>query len=218
MNKRGTGVILGLTLIAAACGGSEGRIVDQYFGAVNAGDNQTLASFAMVSFKGKVQKWEVKNTSAETRAPASLPDLIKKGKEMEAAVAANKKEAGTYQLEHAAEYNRYVEIKDKSKVPANLQKFAAEWTRFEQADKDLRKQISENKAAIEKERRNTQLSVGQLPDLDSLAGEVVEKTLDLALTVDGQVKDYTMGLRKYELQGGQGRMVSRWVVQSLRPK
>jgi hypothetical protein len=218
MSKRGTGVVLGLTLIAAACGGGEKRIVDQYFGAVNAGDNQTLASFAMVPFKEKVEEWEVKAVSPETRSPATLPDLIKKGKGLEAAVAANKKEAGAYQLEHAAEYNRYVDIKDKSKLPANLQKFAADWTKFEQTDKDLRRQISENKAAMERERRNTQLSVGQLPDLDTLTGEVVEKSLDLALTVNGQVREYTMGLRKYELQGGQGRMVSRWVVQTLRPK
>jgi hypothetical protein len=172
----------------------------------------------MVPFKEKVEEWEVKAVSPETRSPATLPDLIKKGKGLEAAVAANKKEAGAYQLEHAAEYNRYVDIKDKSKLPANLQKFAADWTKFEQTDKDLRRQISENKAAMERERRNTQLSVGQLPDLDTLTGEVVEKSLDLALTVNGQVREYTMGLRKYELQGGQGRMVSRWVVQTLRPK
>ena len=59
MSKRGTGAILGLGLMAACSGGGDTRIVDQYFGAVNAGDNQTLTSFAMVPFKEKVDKWSV---------------------------------------------------------------------------------------------------------------------------------------------------------------
>lgn len=220
MSKQATGVILGLGLMAAACGGGESRIVDQYFGAVNAGDNQTLTSFAMVPFKEKVEKWSVTAASPETRVPAPLPDLVAKAKKLDADVAANKKEAGTYQLEHAADYNRYVEVKDKSKMPANLQKFAGEWGKFEQTDKNLKKQISENKAAVERERRNTQLSVGPNPDLDIMTGEVVEKTVDLALTIKGQVKNYAMGLRRYDLTGGsgQGRTVSRWVVQTLQPK
>lgn len=218
MSTRGTAVILGLTLVGAACGGGEGRIVDQYFGAVNAGDNQTIASFAMVTFKEKVDRWSVTTASPETRSPATLAGLVEKGKQLEASVAANKKEAAAYQLANAADYNRYVDVKDKTKVPANLQKFAAEWTKFEQADKDLRKQISDNKAAVEKERKNAQLSVGQVEGLDTMTGEVAEKTLELALTVKGQVKNYTMGLRKYDLTGNAGGRGGRWVVQSLQPK
>lgn len=218
MSTRGTAVILGLTLVGAACGGGEGRIVDQYFGAVNAGDNQTIASFAMVTFKDKVDKWSVTTASPETRSPATLAGLVEKGKQLEASVAANKKEAAAYQLANAADYNRYVDVKDKTKVPANLQKFAAEWTKFEQTDKELRKQISENKAAVEKERKNVQLSVGQVEGLDTMTGEVVDKTLDLALTVKGEVKNYTMVLRKYDLTGGPGDRGGRWVVQSLQPK
>jgi hypothetical protein len=219
MSTRGTAVILGLTLVAAACGrGSEDRIVNQYFGAVNAGDNQTLSSFAMVTFKDKVQKWDVKGATPETRTPAALPELIKKGKTLESDAAANKKDWAAYRIANAADYNRYVEVKDKSKIPGNLQKFASEWAAFEEKDRNFRKQISETKAAIEKERRNAQLSVGQLADLDSLTGDMIEKSLDLALTVDGQVKNYTMGLRRYDLQGGTGRIQSRWVVQSIQPK
>ena len=220
MSKRGTGVILGLGLMAAACG-SDTRIVDQYFGAVNAGDNQTLTSFAMVTFKEKVDKWSVKGSSPEKRSPAVLPDLVAKGKKLEADAAANKKEAGAYSLAHADEYNRYMEATRKgTKVPGGLQKFADDWARFEQGDKDLKKQMAENKAAVERERRNVQLSVGPNDALDTMTGEMVEKTLDLALTIKGEVKNYAMGLRKYELTGGAGtgRSVSRWVVQTLQPK
>ena len=221
MSKRGTGAILGLGLMAACSGGGDTRIVDQYFGAVNAGDNQTLTSFAMVPFKEKVDKWSVTGSSPEKRSPATLPDLVAKGKKLEADVAANKKEAGAYTIAHADEYNRYMEATRKgTKLPGNLQKFAEDWARFETTDKDLRKQIAENKAAVERERRNVQLSVGPNDTLDAMTGEMVEKTLDLALTIKGEVKNYAMGLRKYELTGGTGtgRSVSRWVVQTLQPK
>jgi hypothetical protein len=219
MSTRGTGLILGLGLLAGACGGgSEERIVSQYFGALSAGDNQTLSSFALVTFKDKVEKWEVVATSPERRSPAALSELIKKGKDLEAEVAENKRQAGEFRNANVVDYNRYVDLKDKTKVPANLQKFVEEWLKFEQMDKDKRRQIAENKAATEKERKNAQLSVGDVPDLDSLTGETVEKTVDLALTVGGQVKNYAMVLRKYEMESGGNRVGSRWVVQSLQPK
>jgi len=47
---------------------------------------------------------------------------------------------------------------------------------------------------------------------------MVSKKLDLALTIDGQVRPYVMTLRKYEVTGGTGRIVSRWVVESIEPK
>jgi hypothetical protein len=55
-------------------------------------------------------------------------------------------------------------------------------------------------------------------DIEKLTGEMVEKQLDLDLTIAGEVKPYSMTLRKYEMTGGTGRMVSRWVVQQLKPK
>ena len=220
MSKRGTGVILGLGLMAAACG-SDTRIVDQYFGAVNSGDNQTITSFAMVTFKEKVDKWSVTGSTPEKRSPATLPDLVATVKKLEGDAAANKKEAGAYSLAHADEYNRYMEATRKgAKVTAGLQKFSDDWGKFEQNDKDLKKYMAENKAAVERERRNVQLSVGPNDALDTMTGEMVEKTLDLALTIKGEVKNYTMALRKYELTGSAstGRSVSRWVVQTLQPR
>ena len=44
---RGTIVALALGLTLVGCGHPEQRVVDQYFGAVNQKDNQTLSSFAV---------------------------------------------------------------------------------------------------------------------------------------------------------------------------
>jgi len=55
--------------------------------------------------------------------------------------------------------------------------------------------------------------------VDDLPGTVVTQQLELALTVDGEQKPYTMTLRKYklEVEGGR-RPMSRWVVTELEPK
>jgi hypothetical protein len=44
------------------------------------------------------------------------------------------------------------------------------------------------------------------------------KALDVAITMGGETKDYTMVLRKYEMAGGNQRTLSRWVICELKPK
>ena len=203
MSKRGTGVILGLGLMAAACG-SDTRIVDQYFGAVNAGDNQTLTSFAMVPFKEKVEKWSVTGSSPERPvAPPPCPTSWPRARSSRLTwPPTRRKRAPIRSPTPTSTTGTWRRRARAPRSPANLQKFDDDWGKFEQNDKDLKKQIAENKAAVEKERRNVQLSVGQNDALDTMTGEMVEKTLDLALTIKGQVKNYAMGLRKYDLTGG----------------
>ena len=69
--------VLGVALLSWACGHPEQRVVDQYFNAVNAQDNQTLSSFSIVKFDKKLDKWSIVQVSADQKAPASLPELSK---------------------------------------------------------------------------------------------------------------------------------------------
>src|SRR6266487_3546403 len=146
-------IVLCTAVASLACGHPEQRIVDQYFNALKANDNQTLTSFAMVAFDKKVDDWKITGSVPETRSPAALPDLARKVAELEAELAANKK-AG-------------------KPVPAGLAKVAEEWGKFNEKDRDLRKQVAEAKAAVEKEKRNVILSVGQVDDVEKLTGEMV---------------------------------------------
>jgi hypothetical protein len=213
-------IVLCTAVASLACGHPEQRIVDQYFNALKANDNQTLTSFAMVAFDKKVDDWKITGSVPETRSPAALPDLAKKVAELEAEAAANKKAAGTYANEHYSEIDKVKEVQKTGKpVPGGLAKVAEEWGKYNDKDRDLKKQVAQAKAALEKEKRNVTLSVGQVDDLEKLSGEMVQKQVDLDLTVAGAPKAYTMVLRKYELTGGTGsRMVSRWVVQDIKPK
>ena len=226
MRERATAlaVAVGLAVAGVACsGGAEKNVVNQYFTALTADDTATLTSFALVAFDKKVDNWKVVSVGEETRAPAPLPDLVGKQQELEAALAENKKEARAWgnDLEVYPKLDRVRELQKQDKaIPTALQPIAEKWDEFNARDRELKTQVADAKRAVESERRNTTLSVGQREDLDALTGDVVDKRVDVDLTIGGQVQPYVMDLRKYELEGdGSGaRMMSRWVVQSLDPK
>ena len=88
--------LVALSALAAACSPPEKAVVDQYFNALRAGDNQTLSSFATVKFDKKVDKWSITGVAAEDKRPAPLPDLLQKVKDAEKAGADAKKAAQSY--------------------------------------------------------------------------------------------------------------------------
>lgn len=214
------GAALAGALLAVACGHPEQRVIDQYFNAVNAQDNQTLSSFAVVKFEGKVDSWEIVQVSPETRTAVTLPQLVAKVKEIDQQIADNKKAASQYFLDNPKVVQVQELQRKEAKIPAGLQAIAAEWEKFNQKDRELKKALAEAKEAVDRERRNVQLSVGELQDVESLPGEMSAKSVELTLTIGGAARGYVMGLRKYDLQpsGQAGRIVSRWVVHSLEPK
>lgn len=217
LTRRGA---LFMALAAVACGFPEKRVVDQYFNAVNAQDNQTLSSFAAVKFEKKVDRWSIVQGSPEAKAPVTLPELAKKVKDLDKQIADNRKQAAAFAQDNVNAWNQISDILGKNgKIPANLQKVASEREKFNLNDRDLKKALAEAKEAADRERRNAQLSVGQLADLDNLPGEMTSKTVDLNLTIGGKAQSYVMGLRKYDVQpSGTGRVVSRWIVHTLEPK
>jgi hypothetical protein len=224
MRERATtfAVALGLAVAGLACSSAEKNVVNQYFGALRANDQGTLTSFAMVDFDQKVDDWKVVSVGPGTKTPVTLPDLVKKQKDLETQLATNTREARAWgnDLNIYPKLDQVRSLEQKGqKIPASLEPIHQKWTDFNTKDRELKKAVSEAKAAVEREKRNVALSVGQAEDIEALNGEVLSKDVDLTLTIGGQVKPYVMTLRKYELTGGTGpRMISRWVVQSLQPK
>jgi len=214
---------LALALAGAACrGGAETNVVNQYFTALRAGDTNTLTSFAMVQFDKPVEDYKVVSIGAETKSPAPLPDLVKKAATVEAEQKANEKEYRTWGNDLAV-YPKLDQMKAArakgGKIPPALQSVADKYDGFQTKDRELKKAVQDAKAAVEREKRNVGLSIGQVEDMETLTGDVISKDVSLELKVAGQTKPYQMTLRKYELTGGTGgRMVARWVVQTLQPK
>jgi hypothetical protein len=205
--------------LCAACSSPDQQVIESYFNAVRSKDEQTLSSFATVKFDKPVQSWKILAATAEERAPHSLPDLIKKAKAAEDAVAQNKRTAQFYVNEHFAEVDQVKELMKKSAaIPPKLREVAARWEEFNAKDRDLKKASAEARDAMEKERRMAGLSVGQLDDLDALTGDVASKQVDLEITPGGET--YVMSLRRYDLkrEGAGARIISRWVVTGLHRK
>ena len=225
MNKR-RALLVGLAMAAAAvaCGHPDQRVVDQYFNALRQGDTQTLTSFALVQLDQKVERWKITASEPETKAPAPLADLIKKAQQIDADLAANKRTTQSYANEDNGK--RFLQIqevqeaqKKNAKVPPALAEVAQKWAEFNEKDRALKKQLVDARTAVEHEKRNVMLSVGNQNDVETMTGQMVSRDLDLDLTIGGQVKPYAMTLRRYDLQGGTtGRVVSRWFIYSLKPK
>jgi hypothetical protein len=223
MSDRGRGWLGVATVLAAAgvaCGGAEKTVVDQYFNAVKAKDNQTLSSFAAVSFDRPVETWKISTVGPEEESPAPLPELVAKVKDIEAQMAANKKAAGTYSLQRYTDIERVNDIRKRNgAVPASLAPVATQWDEYNQKDRELRKALAGAKDAVEKERRNVRLSIGEVEGVEGLQGKMLSKKVEVDITVkDEKPQPYVMTLRKYELQREGPRVNARWVVQNIQPK
>jgi hypothetical protein len=219
MTIRGAALPLFLALSALGCQTHpEKGVVDQYFNAVNTNDSQTLASFAAVSFDKKVERWEIKKTLDETKSDAPLPALAQKVKDLEAELASNTKAARAYNNDHYVELDQLKTLKKDPAVPAKLAPIKAEWDKYSDKDRELKRAIANAKADVEKEKRSVERSIGQADDVETLGGEMKEKKIELDLTIAGQVQPYVMTVRKYDVKRESGpRVVSRWVVQELQP-
>ncbi len=170
------------------------------------------------STEGKVDRWKIKRTIKEEKTAVTLPDLVQKVKDADAAIAANKKAASTWFLDHYAEIDQVREARKKSQpVPAKLADAARKWDEFNDKDRELKKELSNAKDAVEREKRNVGLSVGDVENVETLKGDILEKQIEVDLTIKGQTTPYVMTLRKYDLQreGAGPRMMNRWVIQNL---
>lgn len=212
--------VLGLALAGVACGHPEKQVVDNYFNAVKAKDNQTLSSFATARFERPVQSWEIKDTLEETTEAMPLVALMEKLKQAEAAQAANTKEARAYNLDHFADIDTVRDLKSKGRpIPAKIQPVATRWDEFNQKDRESKKAVAEARDAVEKEKRNMALSVGTTEGLEAMQGEVKTKRIAVDVTIEGQTQPYVMTLKRYEAKREEGRRIqSRWMIQSLQPQ
>jgi hypothetical protein len=213
------GAILIAAAFLAACGHPEQRVVDKYFQAVNQKDNQTIGSFALVTFDKKVDKWVIKKEISENKEPAPLAALVKKQKEIEGQIADNRKKYNAYFLDNMKEVDEFRDIrKGGGKVPAKLSTVATEWEGYEQKEKELKKQLADAKQAVERETANMMVSVGTVDQAQELEGEVINKQIELELTINGQPETYLMNLRKYDVKPANGaKVISRWVISGLKP-
>lgn len=219
---------VGLTAVAAmalstiGCGNQETQVINNFFRAVQAKDSQTVSSFSMVQFDQPVKSWKVKSVSEEQRVPAPLSGLAAALKAADEAAAENKKDAGAYFNAHPLEVDKVKPlVENGGAIPANLQKTAADWKKFNDADKELKTKAGEAKQAYEREKRLVTMSTGQGGgNADGLVGDLLTKTAIVDIESGGDVKSYAIQLRKYDVAaaGKTTKVMSRWLIQSITPQ
>lgn len=217
----GKSALAALAALTIACGNQETQVIENFFRAVQAKDNQTVTSFSMVQFDKEVKSWKVKSVGEEQRSPAPLAGMAAALKAADEAVAQNKKDAGAYFNAHPLEVDKVKPlVENGSPVPANLKTTAEDWKKFNDADKDLKAKAADAKQAYEREKRLVTMSTGQAGEADTLVGDLITKTAMVDIESGGDVKSYAIQLRKYEVApGGQGaKVMSRWLIQSITPQ
>lgn len=210
-----------IAALTIACGNQETQVIENFFRAVQAKDNQTVTSFSMVQFDQEVKSWKVKSVGEEQRTPAPLASLAAALKAADEAAAQNKKDAGAYFNAHPLEVDKVKPLVESgASVPANLQKTATDWKQFNDADKALKAKAAEAKQAYEREKRLVTMSTGQGAQADALVGDLITKTAIVDIESGGDVKTHAIQLRKYEVSPrGQGaKTMSRWLIQSITPQ
>lgn len=214
-------VAVAVAAFTIACGNQETQVIENFFRAVQAKDNQTVTSFSMVQFDQEVKGWKVKSVSDEQRTPAPLGSLAAALKAADEAAAQNKKDAGAYFNAHPLEVDKVKPLVESGgAIPKNLQKTAEDWKRFNDADKELKTKAAEAKQAYEREKRLVTMSTGQAGEADALVGDLIIKTATVEVETGGDVKTYAIQLRKYDVApaGQTAKVMSRWLIQSITPQ
>jgi hypothetical protein len=209
--------IAAAAVLAVACGRPEQLVVEKYFQAVNAKDNGTLGSFALVGLDKKVDDWKFVGPAAEAQEAAPLTALLAKQKEIEGQITQNKKEYNAYFLDHMSEVDQVRAAKKAGdKIPPKLTGVAADWERFTEKEKDLKRVLADAKLAVEREKKTMMLSIGNVDDIEAMEGLVLTKQLDMELTIGGQAQPYKMTLKRYDVKPPTGPKVgSRWIIANL---
>lgn len=209
------------TLVAVgACSGGEAALIDSYFKTSNARDVRGLEKIASFQFEETVDAWTVVGMSDETRAPVTLPDLMKRYETVKAELDVQKEKSSRYALEHLSDVEKVKTLLGEEKeIPSALEEVAAAWQELSGREEELKSAAAEALDAVQREKQICQISAGEASDLTTSAGEVLSKEVELSLTIGGEAKPYVMTLRRYMLEETDTpHEISRWMVYDLKPK
>ena len=217
------GGALALALALVGCGHPEQKVVDQYFNAVNRRTTRpSQLRRGQVRQEGR-QAGRSPQVTPKTKAPGGAARAREEGQRADGRSPTTRRPTTPTSSTTRRRSTRSASCckKDAQDSRPTSKRYAAEWEKFNEKDRDLKKALADAKDAVEKEKRNVALSVGQLDDIETLTGELVTKTLDLDLTIDGEDTSPTRWtLRKYEMQASRrpGGWCSRWVSSALEPR
>jgi len=208
-------VMFGIILAATSCQKPEEVTISKYFQCMKANDLGSLASMAAEPVSLKFKSWKFVSSEAPITEDVVLPGLMQKKEELEA----TRKE----QLKTVADKkDAFEEIKGTGGKKAQQAIADAETALNDETAKfkALQAELNELKAKIENEKNLIKLSTSIERDPEIYEGSVVTQKAHTQVTLEnGDVKDYTFLLRKYNLTNPTTKKImnSRFVILKLAP-
>ena len=193
----------------------EKTVVDQYFNAVNAKDNQTLSSFAAVQLRPDGRELGDQEDDSEEKEPAPLPELVTEGEgRWRPQQAANTKAARAYSLDHFADIDAGARTpKAERPVPAKLRaRGQPSGTSSTRRTASSRRRWPRPRTRWRRRSATCALLGGRVEDVEALPGEVHDQE-DRGGPHHRrpEPQPYVMTLRKYELKrDGPARQAAGW--------
>jgi hypothetical protein len=213
------GILIAFFVMQSCSSNPEKTLLSRYFNAVRMNDNPTMASMALEPAQWDVASWQIVSVSPEKVEPAILAELNKK--ELEAKKAQDAQvgptmDADTILANAKDELDLARTAAARATAKKNVEKAQADYDAEYNKMKEVKKAYNDAKAAAAGEEQITLFSLGlrELPSVRDLAGNVHSKDVVVKIrTTQGQVKDYRLPMRMYELKNEAGqRLPSRWVI------
>ncbi len=212
-------VMFAIILAATSCQKPEEVTISKYFQSMKANDLGTLATMATEPVSLKFKSWKFVSSEAPIIEDVTLPGLMKRKEELDAA----RKEQLKIVSEKKDAFEEAKGTLGKGKKGAAQQAATdaetvlnAETAKF----KALQAEINELKTKIENERNLVKLSTSIERDQEIYEGKAITQKSHTQVTLEnGEVKDYTFLLRRYDMTNPMTKKLfnSRFVILKLAP-
>jgi hypothetical protein len=221
-----------LALVTSCSGGSEKKLLEDFFRASRLRDNVTLGNFATASFdprtEGIVQSFDVVTVSDEKIAPLPLKQYAKAVEDAKEADSAFSTEKRTYQNANIVAIDRVLKIVAAGK-PVSAKDVAVKdaWEKWSTDALNHKKAVSEAQRRLNNARGLAELSLsrpnGATVDASQYDGQLVTKEITINATVrspQGQTstKPIKALLQRAVVKNEKGEdLRGRWIVTSVAP-
>jgi hypothetical protein len=211
--------LVSVALATFACTPQEHQVVQNFFTAVQAGDESAVSRVSLVSFPGSVTSWEIVEIGPESVEPFTLLDLREDLKEAERALEKHKSQGDIFLQTHTAEaeeYQRRLARNPDYKFTGELLAFKEEWEKQLQTHEELTATVEAARQKIIDLRSAAGLSLNTSVS-DSFDGDVRAKLVQLKVVEEGEEKSYTLKLQRYELSDKERNItpMARWIITAV---
>ena len=220
--NRGRALGASLTLVAlfaVSCSEPERQVVDSFFAAIEARNENAQKAVSIVPFPGKVRSWEIVEIGEETVEPFALPELQEKVEELSEERRKVKERNDAFVEEHKSAFEKY-EAKTKEDpdyaFEGEMADFQQEWEKLRGEQEKLDHTEIDLMKQVEHLRTAAGLSVNYKVK-EGFQGEVRKKIVKVKVGDGSADKTYALTLQKFSLVNEKKNInpIGRWVITEI---